>query len=113
VRVVPLLMTALLAHLTAGTPWARIPRACHRCHAVRGDAISECVAAAAASCPTAPRRKAHRCLRRLVDQTVGVDKVCAEQQLLQGHATVSFIKNDGTPCTVTVYAQGTRVVAGQ
>ncbi len=50
---------------------------------------------------------------RLVNQTVGIDKVCAEQQLLQGHATVSFIKTDGTPCTVTIYAQGTRVVAGQ
>jgi hypothetical protein len=50
---------------------------------------------------------------RLVNQSVSVDKVCAEQQLLQGHATVSFIKNDGTPCTVTVYSQGTRVVSGQ
>jgi len=50
---------------------------------------------------------------RLVNQTVSVDKVCAEQQLMQGHATASFIKNDGTPCTVTIYAQGTRVVAGQ
>jgi hypothetical protein len=50
---------------------------------------------------------------RLVGQTLGIDKVCAEQQLMQGHATVSFIKNDGTPCTVTIYAQGTRVVTGQ
>jgi hypothetical protein len=50
---------------------------------------------------------------RLVGQTVTVDKVCAEQQLMQGHATVSLIKNDGTPCTVTSYSQGTRVVAGQ
>jgi hypothetical protein len=50
---------------------------------------------------------------RRVNQTVSIDKVCAEQQLLQGHATVSFIKNDGTPCTVTIYAQGTRVVTGQ
>jgi hypothetical protein len=50
---------------------------------------------------------------RLVNQTVSVDKVCAEQELMQGHATASFIKNDGTPCTVTIYAQGTRAVAGQ
>ena len=50
---------------------------------------------------------------RFVNQTVGIDKVCAEQQLMQGHATASFIKNDGTPCTVTIYGQGTRVVAGQ
>ena len=49
---------------------------------------------------------------RLVGQSVSVDKVCAEQQLMQGQATVSFIKNDGTPCTVTIYTQGTRVVAG-
>lgn len=48
---------------------------------------------------------------RLTNQTVSVDKVCAEQQLMQGHATASFIKNDGTSCTVTIYAQGTRVVA--
>jgi len=50
---------------------------------------------------------------RFVNQTVSIDKVCAEQQLMQGHATASFIKNDGTPCTVTIYAQGTRVVTGQ
>jgi hypothetical protein len=50
---------------------------------------------------------------RLVNQTVSVDKVCAEQQLMQGHATASFVKNDGTSCTVTIYAQGTRVVGGQ
>jgi hypothetical protein len=50
---------------------------------------------------------------RLVDQTVTVDKVCAEQEFMQGHATVSFIRNDGTPCTVTIYSQGTRAVAGQ
>ncbi len=49
---------------------------------------------------------------RLTNQTVSVDKVCAEQQLMQGHATASFIKNDGTPCTVTIYSQGTRVVSG-
>jgi hypothetical protein len=48
---------------------------------------------------------------RLVNQTVSVDKVCAEQQSIEGHATASFIKNDGTPCTVTIHAQGTRVVA--
>ena len=50
---------------------------------------------------------------RLVNQTVSVDKVCAEQQFMQGHATVSFIKNDGTPCTVTIHSQGTRVVSGR
>jgi hypothetical protein len=50
---------------------------------------------------------------RLTNQTVSVDKVCAEQQLMQGRATASFIKNDGTPCTVTIYSQGTRVVSGQ
>jgi hypothetical protein len=50
---------------------------------------------------------------RLVNQTVSVDKVCAEQQLMQGHATASFVKNDGTSCTVTIYAQGTRVVGAQ
>jgi len=49
---------------------------------------------------------------RLTNQTVSVDKVCAEQQLMQGHGTASFIKNDGTPCTVTIYSQGTRVVSG-
>jgi hypothetical protein len=48
---------------------------------------------------------------RFVNQTVGVDKVCAEQQLIEGHATAAFVKNDGTPCTVTIHAQGTRVVA--
>ena len=48
---------------------------------------------------------------RFVNQTASVDKVCAEQQLMEGHATASFIKNDGTSCTVTIYAQGTRVVA--
>jgi hypothetical protein len=48
---------------------------------------------------------------RLVNQTVSVDKVCAEQQSIEGHATASFIKTDGTSCTVTIYAQGTRVVA--
>jgi hypothetical protein len=47
---------------------------------------------------------------RVVGQTVRVDKVCAEQQLMQGHATVSFIKQDGSPCTVTIYSQGTRTV---
>jgi hypothetical protein len=47
---------------------------------------------------------------RLVSASVSVDKVCAEQQLMQGHAVVSFIKNDGTPCTVTIYSQGTRTV---
>jgi hypothetical protein len=50
---------------------------------------------------------------RLVNQTASVDKVCAEQNLMQGHATVSFVKNDGTPCTVTIYAQGTRAVGSQ
>lgn len=50
---------------------------------------------------------------RFVNQTVSVDKVCAEQQLMEGHATASFVKNDGTSCTVTLYAQGTRVVTGQ
>jgi hypothetical protein len=47
---------------------------------------------------------------RVVGQSVSVDKVCAEQQLMQGHAVVSFIKNDGSPCTVTIYSQGTRTV---
>ena len=50
---------------------------------------------------------------RLVSQSASIDKVCAEQQLMQGHATASFIKNDGTPCTVTIYSQGTRTVSGQ
>jgi hypothetical protein len=50
---------------------------------------------------------------RLVSQTVSVDKVCAEQQLMQGHATVSFVKTDGTTCTVTIYSQGTRSVAAR
>jgi len=49
---------------------------------------------------------------RLVGQSATVDKVCAEQQLMTGHATASFIKNDGTPCTVTIYSQGTRTVSG-
>ena len=47
---------------------------------------------------------------RLVSESVSVDKVCAEQQLMQGHAVVSFIKEDGSPCTVTIYSQGTRTV---
>ena len=47
---------------------------------------------------------------RRVGQSVSIDKVCAEQQLMQGHATVSFIKDDGMPCTVTIYSQGTRTV---
>jgi hypothetical protein len=47
---------------------------------------------------------------RFVSQTLSIDKVCAEDQLMQGHATLSLIKLDGTPCTVTVYAQGTRSV---
>lgn len=50
---------------------------------------------------------------RLVNQTVTVDKVCAEQQPMQGHATVSLVKDDGTACTVTIHAQGTRTVSGQ
>ncbi len=45
-------------------------------------------------------------------QTVSVDEVCAEQDLMQEHATASFVKSDGR-CTVTIYAQGTRVVVGQ
>ncbi len=304
-RPILVLMTALLAHLTAGTSSATLPGACRRCHTVCGDVIAECVANAAASCPTAPRRRARRCLRRatrhcrratiancisscrqtrspvceppmptacvpylstcsavpltpvqatgpfgdqleydfsahtaspgpggccvidgcaantqyanaggvnayyreiiyinpinhqpdngmintklgvtcpvptptdvyglsdiyqvnftidpnvslppgpaewpapyvltpgdlsvsidsandpvpshrynsftpstwrLLNQTVSVDKVCAEQQLMQGHATATFMKTDGTSCTVTIYSQGTRVVSGQ
>ena len=50
---------------------------------------------------------------RVVGESVSVDKVCAEQQPMQGHAIVSFIKDDGSPCTVTIYSQGTRAVVGQ
>src|SRR5882672_3634186 len=56
-----LLTTALLAPLAVSTSWAATPKACRRCHKACGDAISACVAAETASCPSAPRAKAHRC----------------------------------------------------
>jgi hypothetical protein len=60
-RLVPLLVIALVAHLAGGASWAKIPKACHQCHAVCGDSISECIDATEAACTGLPRGKAHRC----------------------------------------------------
>jgi hypothetical protein len=61
-RSLALLVAAVAA--VAGVAWARLPAACSQCRASCGTAISDCAAAAEATCPTSPRAKARKCRSR-------------------------------------------------
>ena len=80
-------LTALAAMLAAGATSAKSPKACHRCPAVCGSAVSACVDASSASCPASPKAKARKCLKKAKHQCKKtIDRFCA-----------SACKQTGTP----------------
>jgi hypothetical protein len=62
-RLVLLLMT-VAALLVARASAAKTPKACHECPTACGNDVSDCVQVMATTCPSTPRAKAHRCLKK-------------------------------------------------
>jgi len=61
-RIVLVLLTVLL--LAAGPAAAKTPKACRACTTACANDVTGCTDAAAATCPSAPRAKAKRCLKQ-------------------------------------------------
>jgi hypothetical protein len=103
-RLVLVLVVALVAHLAGGAAWAKTPKACHQCHAVCGDSISQCIDASDAACPTLPRGKARRCKSK-------AKHLCKKQVT---SSCVATCKQAGTPVcpTTTTTTEPTPVGPG-
>ena len=89
-----LLVVALVAHLEGGASWAKAPKACHQCHAVCGDSISQCIDVSEAACPTSPRGKARRCKLKAKRQ-------CKKQVTSSCVATCKQTRTPVCPTTTT------------
>ena len=90
-RLVLLLLIALMVPLAA---WAKIPKACHQCHAVCGDSISQCIDVSEVACPTSPRAKARRC-------NLKAKRLCKKQVTLSCIATCKQVGTPVCPTTTT------------
>jgi hypothetical protein len=80
-----LLVTVLV--LAIGTSVAKTPTACRACAAACADDVMACTDAAAATCPSAPRAKAKRCLKK-------ARRRCKREVK---HACVAACSETGTP----------------
>ena len=101
-RLILLLATALLVHLAGGLSSARIPKACHKCRAMCGESVSECVDVSGTSCPSAPRGKASKCLRKTKRQCRKEINTCCTDSCKQTGSPVCC----GGPTTTTTEPPG-------
>ena len=98
-RLMLLLATALLVHLAGGVSSARIPKACHKCRAMCGDSVSECVDVSATSCPSTPRGKASKCMRKTKRQCRKEINTCCMDSCKQTGSPVCCGGPSATPTT--------------
>ncbi|HXJ34505.1 MAG TPA: DUF1566 domain-containing protein [Candidatus Eisenbacteria bacterium] len=91
-----------LAVLAAAVSWARLPAACRQCRATCGTAVSACVDAVAAACPSASRAKGRRCRSRALHRCRKTIDTCCKRTCKETGAPVCC----GAPATTTTTQPG-------
>ena len=98
-RIVLLLAVLVLA---AGLSVARTPKACRACATACADDVTACTDAAAATCPSAPRGKAKRCLKK-------ARRHCKKDVIL---ACVAACTETGAPVCAAASSTTSTTIAG-
>jgi hypothetical protein len=88
--------------LAAWPAAARTPKACRACAAVCADDVTACTDAAAAACPSAPRAKAKRCLKK-------TRRRCKKDV---NHACVGACAETGAPVCAAASSTTSTTIAG-
>ncbi len=102
-----LLLTGLLAVVTAGVAPAKSPKACRKCPTVCASAVSACVDAQVTACPASPKGKARKCLKKAKNRCKKtIDHLCTSTCKQTGapacgeapSTTTTTQPGEGNPC---------------